>query len=185
MLGYDYPEGSYGWVFGVARQDGDVRIDASTPAFNDWTFLCGTWDGSPDGVKLYVNANLKAVGVPEEWWTGTAQNLRIGAPSDRTYSYEFEGIIDEVRIYNRTLSEDEIIDIYEKPFKTYIFMGKIRNLNATPVNYITFEAEKLKIISFSPLQFFHYYSGEKIIVLDEYMGFLTPNVAFGVFRAVI
>lgn len=105
------------WVFGVADQGGSVRIDASTPASStDWTFLCGTWDGSIDNssVKWYINGNLESMGIPQMWWTGPAQNLRIGGPSN-AIAYIFHGTIDELRIYNRVLSESEVRYLYHNP----------------------------------------------------------------------
>jgi len=40
-----------------------------------------------------------------------SEDLRMGAPSNKL-AYFFNGILDEVRIYNRVLSQEEIITLY-------------------------------------------------------------------------
>ena len=71
---------------------------------NAWSHLAGTYDGA--SLKLYVNGQLvrsQAVSGPIATSTGP---LRIGGNS--IWDQYFEGRIDEVRIYNRALSESEI-----------------------------------------------------------------------------
>src|SRR5438552_1500221 len=72
--------------------------------FNAWSHLAGTYDGA--SLKLYVNGQLvrsQAVSGPIATSTGP---LLIGGNS--IWDQYFEGRIDEVRIYNRALSESEI-----------------------------------------------------------------------------
>ena len=69
---------------------------------NTWQHCVVTYDGL--NAKVYVNA-----GVP--WNSGNIGLKNFGSSNTRigrsvTDSREFNGIIDEVRIYNRTLSED-------------------------------------------------------------------------------
>ena len=75
----------------------------------DWTHVVGTYDGST--MRLYVN------GVEAALLSGLSGNLPfstadiiIGGQADG--SNFFDGIIDEVQIYNRALSAQEILDIY-------------------------------------------------------------------------
>ena len=65
------------------------------------------------------------------------------------------------------------------------FFGKIDNHNVESENMITLEAEKLRVIQFSPFKYLKYASNEKIIVLEKYFGLLTPKMAFGLFKAFI
>jgi len=71
----------------------------------NWYHLVMTWDGSK--LRAYVNGIL----------TGeTNQNLDVAATGSLTIShptYAFNGLIDEVHIYNRALSTDEIKKHYE------------------------------------------------------------------------
>jgi hypothetical protein len=75
---------------------------------NEWVYIAGTFDGN--NVKTYVNG--------EVWeWTrvGTLESstgvLRIGAHSPSWAL--MNGVIDEVRIYSRALSEEEIKTLYD------------------------------------------------------------------------
>ena len=80
---------------------------------NTWVFIAYTWDDSLKIVKKYFNGNFvaqrdysavgtivlggaKGILLVSEGWTGTPQNF-----------------IDEVRIYNRVLSDQEIKALYE------------------------------------------------------------------------
>jgi Concanavalin A-like lectin/glucanases superfamily len=73
-------------------------------ATNTWIHVAGTYDGAT--VRLYVNG----VQVSSRAQTGTmvvsTNALQIGG--DSIYGQYFPGKIDEIRIYNRTLSAAEI-----------------------------------------------------------------------------
>lgn len=73
---------------------------------NQWNFTTVTWNGA--NVILYVNGVLKnTVGI-----TGTglvSTNLLVGAEST---ARQFVGSIDDVRVYNRALSNTEITALY-------------------------------------------------------------------------
>ncbi len=82
----------------------------------------------------------------------------------------FPGVIDEVRIYNRVLSEDEIQELYINParLETTILIGTIYNFNADAGNLMTFEALKLKSIKFNPFRFKKLDAGEKIKISEKF-----------------
>ena len=115
-------------------------------------------------VKLHIGCRLGWEGYPIE---------------------HFPGVIDEVRIYNRVLSGDEIKELYVNPsgLKTTIMFGRVTNLNTDVGNLITFEALKLRCIQFFPFQVLQFSSGEKIKISEKYFGIVTPNFAFGFFKA--
>jgi PKD repeat protein len=79
---------------------------------NTWTHLAATYDGTRQ--RLYVNG----VQVGSRAQTGTlavsASPLRIGGNTVWANEY-FQGLIDEVRIYNRALTQAEIAAVSEKP----------------------------------------------------------------------
>ena len=95
----------------------------STSALSDGRFhhIAASLDG-PDGtMRLYVDgvqeSFLAYTGTP----TGNTRPVHIGAAfgGDLTftnYVREFPGEIDEVAIYNRVLSVDEIADLKDNPF---------------------------------------------------------------------
>lgn len=91
-----------------------VQINVSTgPLVNDqWTHLFYVFDGS--WLKVYANgvliSNVPAVGK----LTVSAGYFGIGHIADRS-DYWFQGLIDDVRVYNRVLSGSEVKAIYENP----------------------------------------------------------------------
>ncbi|NLO72531.1 MAG: hypothetical protein GX100_00295, partial [candidate division WS1 bacterium] len=88
-----------------------MRID--TPLKTDtWTHLALTWD-STQGTQLFVDGEKRgeiAAGFDpvtlEEDWPG-----RIGGPTGA--GAPFAGMLDEVRLWNRRLSEEELRAVYE------------------------------------------------------------------------
>jgi len=75
-------------------------------SLNTWYHLAGVHNGV-DTILLYVNGALKKTQTQDPPATVTANNLEIGTYYTKASRW-FNGIIDEVRIYNRALSADEI-----------------------------------------------------------------------------
>ena len=69
-----------------------------------WSHLALTYDGAK--LRLYVNGELVAIEAVENADSGSPGPLTIGC--DALYGNYFQGRIDELRIYNRALSEIEI-----------------------------------------------------------------------------
>jgi len=91
----------------------DTSNDYAPPGgfqLGQWYFVAGTYDGSV--IKLYLNGDY----VAHTDYTGdidaTAKNLYIGANTTTPPTHFFDGLIDEVRIYNRALSKNEIKMLY-------------------------------------------------------------------------
>ncbi len=89
-----------GGTFTAGNQD---TVGSSTLEVNTWTHLAATFDGAT--VRLYVNGVQVASQAQTTPLTPTTGTLQIGADS---YGEFFAGRIDEVRIYNRALSQSEI-----------------------------------------------------------------------------
>jgi len=108
-----------GWNF--CAKDKDVwGVPSYKNTSSDWTQLVGIWDGthSVNSTKLYVNGKLADEETPFNYSRSvSSRNLRIGAPTTNTAM--FKGIIDEVEIYPRALSPDEILSDY---YSKYILM---------------------------------------------------------------
>ena len=93
---------------------GNVARTAYSPAnsvpLGEWTYVVGTYDGSR--VKLYLNGTLvKTINISGEI-NAHNEPLRIGGEKG---AY-FEGMIDEVKIYNEALSAEEISSRYERGY---------------------------------------------------------------------
>jgi len=75
-----------------------------------WQHLAVTWDGNQ--AYLYYNGHVEAMGVFANPILITNGNLYIGAYKWAFPNASFLGTIDNVRIYNRSLSPAEILDLY-------------------------------------------------------------------------
>jgi glucose/arabinose dehydrogenase len=98
--------------FGVFNSNGTLfspaEIEIPTEKF---TLITGTFDGSK--VRLYVDGLL--VGESEfegEYSTDPGLPLRIGSAAYCSSCNRWSGIIDEIRMYDRTLGEDEIKQLF-------------------------------------------------------------------------
>jgi len=81
----------------------------------EWYFVAETYDSQD--VKLYVNGELDGtIAAPGsidylpnvEFWLG-------GAAGDVGNDFWFDGILDEVEIWNEAMAEDEIMELYQSP----------------------------------------------------------------------
>jgi len=80
-----------------------------------WTHVAFTFDNSDGMVSLYINGNKEGRGVIAGSLTSSGCELRIGDQScypGGTGTEVFQGVIDEVRIFSRALSSEEIRLLY-------------------------------------------------------------------------
>jgi hypothetical protein len=109
ISGYFLGAGNFGGPSNVFNfyVSSDSRL-RTTETYNDgkWHLVVGVYDGSTQ--YLYVDGVLKVSQAKTYVNTNTA-NITIGSGTNCGY---FAGSIDEVRIYNRALSEAEIQEIY-------------------------------------------------------------------------
>lgn len=106
---HSYRINGTGQLFDIQTSNGEFQVaDPDDLVLDKWKLVVGTYDGS--SLKIYVDGTLKdeisATGTIEY----TTTNLRIGYATTGQY---FDGDLDDIRIYNRALSEAEIQDIYE------------------------------------------------------------------------
>ena len=83
-----------------------------------WHHIVGTWDGVPDPehVVLYIDGKeILSERCSSEPLPGPRQpnDMRFGAPSNDLSQYLF-GELDDIRIYNRVLSEAEIQALFQE-----------------------------------------------------------------------
>jgi prepilin-type N-terminal cleavage/methylation domain-containing protein len=93
--------------------DGTLKTATTTSSMvsiNTWYHILSTYDGAD--LKVYVNGNLeKTTNVGSGTLTTYATNMRIGEYTNLNQDY-FPGKIDEVRIYNKSLSTAQIQQLY-------------------------------------------------------------------------
>ncbi|MDZ7260683.1 MAG: T9SS type A sorting domain-containing protein [candidate division KSB1 bacterium] len=95
-----------------------VTSDTLTESqFNTWIHVVGTYSSSDQAWTLYLNGELAvvfpdpvgAVAVNRGWAIGARASANGTYPSER----HFEGFIDDVRIYDVALEEDEVANLYK------------------------------------------------------------------------
>jgi len=89
--------------------DGAENYSAASPvssSFNGiWHHVAGTYDGS--NLKLYVDGDLKQT-IPYAGPIATNTfGVNVGRDAEQTWMW-YNGVIDDVRIYNRALTQEEI-----------------------------------------------------------------------------
>jgi hypothetical protein len=100
----------------------NYRVVASTTtiAINTTYHLCGTYDGT--SLRLYVNGVLEKTGAYSTGSTNT-YNLNFGRrPAASNY---LNGQLEDIRIYNRALSADEVLTIYNARGADNILQGNL------------------------------------------------------------
>jgi hypothetical protein len=87
----------------------ETFIDSSTNILDmSWHHVVGTFDGSV--LKLYIDSLLETTGsiTTKKPDADIIKILTMGVRNDATPAFHFNGAIDEVAIYNRALSIEEI-----------------------------------------------------------------------------
>ena len=75
-----------------------------------WYHYALTWGA--DGIKLYINGELKAENpVSRPFADGSTLDFHIGSGSIGTQ--DFKGALDDLRIYKKVLSPQEVLDVYQ------------------------------------------------------------------------
>jgi len=102
----------------------ELRDDTTPLSTGTWYFVAVTFDSSTDECKLYINGNnVKTGSIPYDLITNDesltiARYLGGGNPWD--------GIIDELHIYNKILTQEEISDLYNNyGYTTENYPGKV------------------------------------------------------------
>jgi len=87
-----------------------VDSGANSISLNQWYYVVGTWNGTHS--QIYVNGDLKKTLAQSGSMTATSNNVTIGNnyPSKNR---QYNGIIDEVKIYNYSLSAEDILSNYK------------------------------------------------------------------------
>jgi len=78
----------------------------------EWKFVGSTYDASTGEASLWANGEQVASINIGEIELATNHPIRVGIGGGGRSSRIFKGSIDDIRIYNKALSEQEILDLY-------------------------------------------------------------------------
>ena len=120
-----------------------------------WHHIAAVYDGSM--FSLYVDGQLDAsapaTGDPTQY-TSHTYNIWLGDAQDST-GYEFDGFMDEVRIYSYALSASQIASLYNNSFDANLAW------NFVPFNNVVNLATNVEL---------NWFSGENALSHDVYFG---------------
>ncbi len=129
--------------FAIDRSAGDLEVRSTVGdgyVLAEWHHYAVAWDGTftatnvrmyRDGVELGHSLDTDGSG---DAVSDAALPLNIG--SLRTNSFRLDGQIDDVRIYNRALSVDEVRQLFEDPYANLITVPIRRYLSAVALQTI-------------------------------------------------
>ena len=102
---YQLTHHTNGFLYGYIGSGGNGLGSGNSIGINQWHHVVMTWDGTTNanGMKLYVDGGFKNQKVSTIASPPAGSSLKIGMAS----SY-YNGMIDEVAIYNKALTPDQI-----------------------------------------------------------------------------
>ena len=148
-----------------------------------WHHVVGTFDGIT--IKVYVDGVLENTVDNASFVIKTNNDsLRFGQTPNVPENEIFKGIIDEVYIYNRSLSEEEIMYLYYLPsLKNSFLFGSVSNTTDYGT-YSTINANSMVYIRLFPPSFKILNNDEKIIISNsQSFGFKGNNFIIGRFKS--
>ena len=103
-----------------------IHVNSALSSVNTWYHLVFTWDATKDtddatAVTMYVNgtksnsasgATVTVGDSDSETVTASSQKLEIARSNDGNSGHYWNGLIDEISIFNITLDEDAVTQIY-------------------------------------------------------------------------
>ncbi|MCI9845329.1 LamG-like jellyroll fold domain-containing protein [Flavobacterium pectinovorum] len=96
----------------------DIQFDSKTFQSqdnyfnNEWTFFAMVFNDETNTFSLYINNQLKLSGSADLYTNGFGNLFRIGKNKSNNF---FEGSIDDIGIWNRILTPQEITTLYNAP----------------------------------------------------------------------
>ncbi|MBW7989250.1 MAG: hypothetical protein FVQ84_04430 [Planctomycetes bacterium] len=100
------------FVFHLAGLSNDKPENIPCPSEGEWTHVAATYDGA--AMKVYYNSKLVGEVATRGAINTSIGPLYIGTKYSGSHAGdEYRGIMDEVRLYSRALTETEVAVIYE------------------------------------------------------------------------
>lgn len=120
----DFLTATIGARAGVGWAAGETAVKV---VLNRWYHLAATWDGTT--VRVYIDGEFnKSYALAS--YSNANSPTRLGASNDGT-AYQYNGLIDDVRIYSTALSASEVKELYQ----TRATVDEGGNLSVMGVNY--------------------------------------------------
>jgi len=107
----------------LVKPNNDFAESTTSFEVGEWYHFAGTYDG--DSLRMYINGELEgeANGVPEI--AASDLDIWIGADDYTPGVTTFPGILDDIRIYSKALSEEEIKKAMSGPVAVQMAQEKL------------------------------------------------------------
>ena len=120
------------WILNSLSTNDRVSVPSGMTAGN-WYHVCGLYSAGT-GMQVYINGILHGSVKPTGSYASVSNQIEIGRMGGYKSGY-FDGAIDEVRVYNRALSAQEVVDTYNAAGSTLPPAGSlpaISSVSASP-----------------------------------------------------
>ncbi len=106
------PQSNGKWMFTLNAGGSETQLESNSNAtLNQWSLITVVYDGNQ--MYLYINGTLDNQTIKTGTINQTTEGLTFGSHIFYSYSdYWFNGKIDDIAIYNRALSQPEIIQLF-------------------------------------------------------------------------
>ena len=93
------------------------QLTTGTVSLNKWTHVVGVWNTNANTISIYFNGVLQSITAVGAGTPGAFATTNPNASFPQRIGYDggdavFNGLIDDVRIYNRALSASEVQELY-------------------------------------------------------------------------
>ncbi|WP_143193835.1 LamG-like jellyroll fold domain-containing protein [Micromonospora sp. CB01531] len=112
----NYVQATDRWAF--SRMDTDsstslpIRASSNTsPVLGRWTHLAGVYDTATGKMTLYVDGVPQSTTAPTGGWNATGGYIVGRAQWNGTFTNTWHGGIDDVRIYGKALTADQVVTL--------------------------------------------------------------------------
>jgi prepilin-type N-terminal cleavage/methylation domain-containing protein len=129
------------FIYSSSAADTDF-VSTTAITDSDWHFVAATWDGTTgtNGKKIYIDGKLDAQGTSTiSALSQPAYAFRIGRNGD-TFTYYFDGLIDEARVYSAAIPSSQIKEQYYAGINKLLAKGAISNQEYT---------ERMSVVGYS------------------------------------
>jgi hypothetical protein len=131
-----------------------LDCNSNFPLVNQWAFWTFTYDSGTNSRKMYLNGNLICSDNPSSNCLSVGDVLLGRVTFDNPLNVHYHGVMDEVRIYNRALTDQEVdqlslageprVDITTGLVAHYPFDGDANDVSGNNLNGIVNGASKTK-----------------------------------------
>ncbi|HKX61764.1 MAG TPA: LamG-like jellyroll fold domain-containing protein, partial [Verrucomicrobiae bacterium] len=133
-------EGNNNWAFQIAgNSTTTIALNVPNITTGQWVHVAGVYDPTVPAMRLYLYGVLagERTDVPTSHFNSPA-NAFIGRRENGT---EFDGRLDEVRVFNRALTADELLNLPELVPSPVTFVTEPINRTVAQFRSVTFSAK--------------------------------------------